>query len=517
MEFEREGGIDSYLQAIRAHWVLILIIVLATVAGTLGAISLRSPTYIATAKILVSPLPIDDETFLGLQIVRDSGDPTRTVQTAAALIETRQAAELAASRLGRGWTAARLEKATTIKADGESNLLAVEATAHGRELSARIADEYARSALLVRRRSLGTRVSVLIAQLGTRQRSLPKSDPGYEDIARRLNQLESLRSGDDPTLQLAGPAAIPDAPSDPPAWLLVVVAVIGGLAIGSTVALLRETLTQSIRSEQEFRASYPMPILSRVPVDRTARDGAPLSAPDAVKQAYRSVLAQILMRASKPRILMLTSPSVGDGKTTAAVHLTLSAAASGMRVLLVDLGLRRAAAAEMLGVPPEARRLREAVDGTTPLKELAAPSPLAPFAHVLACSGDVDAAFVASLQRRLQPLLNGLLEESFELVIVDAPSFGQGNDSLNAAMDVDDVLLVARLGHTSRSSMDRTRDLLEDTGWRPTGVILIGGKIERQTYRGTAVEDASERQRPAPTPQDPMFSGMWPSSRPRGS
>lgn len=473
MDGERQPGMDSFLRAIRAHWVLVVLIVLTTVGGAVAAITLRAPTYTATAKILVSPLPIDDQTFLGLQIVRDSGDPTRTVQTAAALIESRAAAALAAARLSPGWSAQRVEDATAVQADGQSNLLAITAKAHRPELAARVADEYARSALIVRQRALRGAVSQLMQRLAVRQRSLRIGDPAREDIGRRLNQLEAVRTGQDPTMQLAAPAAIPDVPSDPPPWLLVLVAIVGGLGIGSSVALLRETFRQSIRTEQEFRSSYPLPVLSRVPVDRTAKKGEPSTAPSFVNESYRSAVAQILARTSTPRVIMLTSPSVGDGKTTAAIQVSFAAAASGIRVVLVDLDLRRAAAANVLGIPPDGRLLRAAIDEDMAVDSALTPSRLAPSVRALACSGPVDAALLSRLQRRLRTLLNDLVEEA-DLVVVDAPSLAYGGDALTYAMDVDDVLLVARMGHTGRSDLERARELLEEGGQRPTGAILIG-------------------------------------------
>ncbi|MDP8910340.1 MAG: AAA family ATPase [Chloroflexota bacterium] len=474
MEFEREGGIESYLQALRAHWLLILIVVVAMVAGAVAAISLRPSTYTASAKILVSPLPSDDNTFLGLQMVRDSGDPTRTVQTAAALIEHRAAAQIAADRLGGEWTAKRVDDATSIEADGQSNLLAVTAKASEPELSARVANEYARAALLVRQQVLRERVSALIEQLQNRQRSLSRGEPGYEDIAQRLNQLEGVRSGEDPTLQLAGPAAVPEASSDPPSWLLVLIAIVGGLGLGSTGALLRETLSDRVRSEQEFRASYPLPVLSRVPLDRAAQSGPPDSASEPVRQAYRSLLAQLLVETSAPRAVMLTSPSRGDGKTSAVVQLALAASTSGMRVVVVDLDLQHATAARLLGVAGDARRLREAITNETAPRSLLARSALIPSASVLAWSGPVESALIAQLQRRLQTVLDRLVENSADLVIIDGPSLAEGGDLLTYNMDVDDVILVVRADHTSRSDLERTRELLEHTRGRPTGAILIG-------------------------------------------
>ena len=51
--------------------------------------------------MLVSPLGPADPTFTGTGVVIDTGDPARTVQTAAALLDSPRAASLAAAALGR--------------------------------------------------------------------------------------------------------------------------------------------------------------------------------------------------------------------------------------------------------------------------------------------------------------------------------------------------------------------------------------------------------------------------------
>ncbi len=120
------------------------------------------------------------------------------------------------------------------------------------------------------------------------------------------------------------------------------------------------------------------------------------------------------------------------------------------------------------------RLLSSIAEDSSP-QSLLARSTLVPSAFALAWSGPAEPAQVAHLQRRLQPLLDRLLEESADLVIVDGPSLAEGGDLLTYNMDVDDVILVVRPGHTSRADLERTRELLEHARGQPTGAILIGG------------------------------------------
>ena len=76
----------------------------------------------------MSPLPEGQSSTLGIGTVVDTGDPARTIQTAAALIDTQQAAQAAAQTLGLGaGQAGRVISAVGVAGLGASNVVAVTA------------------------------------------------------------------------------------------------------------------------------------------------------------------------------------------------------------------------------------------------------------------------------------------------------------------------------------------------------------------------------------------------------
>ncbi len=87
-----EGALGPYLRAIRSHRMLVILVTLAAIAAAVAWTVLRTPSYSATAEMLVTPVAQEDQTFLGLPVLRDSGDPTRSVQTAANQIHSSAAA-----------------------------------------------------------------------------------------------------------------------------------------------------------------------------------------------------------------------------------------------------------------------------------------------------------------------------------------------------------------------------------------------------------------------------------------
>jgi Mrp family chromosome partitioning ATPase len=68
-----------------------------------------------------------------------------------------------------------------------------------------------------------------------------------------------------------------------------------------------------------------------------------------------------------------------------------------------------------------------------------------------------------------------------DYVVFDTPPVGEISDALTFARAVDDVLIVCRLGQTSRPSFESMRDQLERVGARPSGLVVIGGRAARSS------------------------------------
>ena len=201
-------SIRRYVRAIRARSLVVALTTLAAVGVAVAVLATREPTYTSTAQLLVTPLPQDDRTFLGTTLLRDSGDPTRTVQTAAALVVSPQAAERAARRVGDGLNGQAVLARVDVQPLGESNILSVSATATTSAGAARLANEYVQSALAVRDDAIRRQIDAVVEGVG------PDLTPADRS---RLAELRAVRDRGDPTLMLAQPAQAPAASTGAPA------------------------------------------------------------------------------------------------------------------------------------------------------------------------------------------------------------------------------------------------------------------------------------------------------------
>ncbi len=477
-----EPALGPYLRAIRAHKVLVAVTTASLlVFALLWLAVVRTPSYEATANLLVTPLPQDDTTYRGLQLLRDSGDPTRTVQTASSVVESTEAARRTAQVLGPDWSTQRVKDSVTIKPEGESNILAVTGTADDAGIAARLANTYTRQTLAVRRDTLNRDVGPLLDQLRARQKAIGTSDTvTAAELEDRINQLETVRTGRDPTLSVSEPAEVPSSPSGAGPMVILVLALLAGLALGSAAAVLVEVLDRRVRDEEEALGILPLPILARVPLVRRPLGGGrrrteAWALTPVVREACRTLLLQLPRRSRDGgRVLMVTSASTGDGKTTSAINIAATLAGSGERVVLLDLDLRKADVAAQLAVD-EPVHLSELLSPDLDLFSLLRTPASLPSVSVLATElQQGDAILLDPLYERL-PHLVAEARAAADHVIIDTPPLGEISDALRLMEHVDDLVVVVRPGNSDRVGLSTTANLLARTGTEAAGFLVIGG------------------------------------------
>lgn len=191
-----------------------------------------------------------------------------------------------------------------------------------------------------------------------------------------------------------------------------------------------------------------------------------LDAPDSsAAAAYRLLLARLeRMSVQRPiRVVAVTSATRGEGRTTTAANLALTAAREGHSTVLVEGDVRRPSLAKLFGLAPRAG-LAEVLDGTAELSQaIVRVGPLS-----VLTAGDVQDASTVLRSPRI-PAVVDALRAAHGYVIIDAPTamaFAEG-DRLAAAADV--ALLVVRAGQTPRAVVRLALDAIGD---RAAGIVL---------------------------------------------
>jgi Mrp family chromosome partitioning ATPase/capsular polysaccharide biosynthesis protein len=467
---ESASALGPYLRAIRSRALVVVLIMVAAVGVAAVLLATRSPTYKSTAQLLVSPLPQDDTTFLGTGLLRDSGDPTRTVQTAGAIVGSSLAAERTAQRLGGDLTGSEVASKVDVQPLGQSNILGVTASWETPAGARRLANQYALSALEARNEQLRRQLDAAIRSLGP--------NPRGGDSAR-LAELEAARDRGDPTLSLSQPAQTPSAASGTPAWLLLMLAAVAGLALGSIAAIVLERRDDRVRDEEELLALAPLPVLARVPtIERRGRLFPTAPAAEEAHEAFKTL--QIQLDQERPEggsghSLMITSASSGDGKTSTALDLSEALVEGGHKVILIDFDLRKPDIARELELDSSDGLVRLLSSPRRALKSALQQAPT-PSLRVLAAPRGSKQT-VNTLLQRLDRRIEKILDEATSLadyVIIDTAPLGEVGDALTIAGHVDDVLLTGRPYNTNRGALRTTVERLERAQTPPLGWVIIG-------------------------------------------
>jgi capsular exopolysaccharide synthesis family protein len=492
----QEGALAQYLRAMRAHPFVLIGVALLTVGAAALWVTRKEPVYKATAEVLVTPMPADANSLFGLQLLRESNDPTRTLQTAATLVESARAAELTAARMGRGYTRTTVQDNVSVEPQGQSNILAVTAEANDGRVAARLANTFVDASLAARAEILRQQIATLIEAVEGDGTELAP-DTASEETRAELSQLRRISSGRDPTLSSAQRAITPTSATGPPPALVIILAALAGLALGAGAALLTEAGNRRVRDVDELLSLYPLPVLARIP-KVSGRSAGSLSLPPAAREAYRTLQVQLDQENNKPRVVMVTSANSADGKTSAAIHLGLALVAAGNRVIVMDFDLRKPDVGRLLRLP-DSGGLVSLVSGRQRLEDVLVPAPqLPPLRVAPAGTGEGDALLLSALTRRLGDIL-GEARELADYVILDTAPLGEVSDALRLVPHVDDVVVVARPNNTQRQELEAMRDLLARAGVEPAGLIVVGVSGSRTNRYHTYGMPARQRGRRALT------------------
>ncbi len=260
---------------------------------------------------------------------------------------------------------------------------------------------------------------------------------------------------------------------------------LGGF-LGLVLGYLVEIADKSFRKPEDVIREFGVPIVGHIPfmkaeqlkggkanigMDRTAVCvHQPRSRP---AEAYRSVRTAICFSAlgSSHRVIQISSPAAGDGKSTLATNLAISLAMSGKRTILVESDFRRPKVHKLTGVENKSG-IVDVLRGDAELTDAVQSTPVESF-FVLPC-GSRPKNPAELLSRPEYEQLLEVLREKYDYVIIDTPPILAVTDPTSIAPRVDGVLLAMRLSRHTRDLGRRTLEQLRDVGATVSGIVING-------------------------------------------
>jgi protein-tyrosine kinase len=211
-------------------------------------------------------------------------------------------------------------------------------------------------------------------------------------------------------------------------------------------------------AKQSVRAIHP--VASPQGVNRVVRLSTPALSPifpfdgdhQAAAEQYRIIRTKIWHGETKPRIVVVSSASSGDGKTITAINVAASLALKkDSSVLLVDGDLHRPRVSEALGIPILSG-LSEVLSGAVDLEAALVRAEQLSNLFILP-AGNPGESGAELLESQRWHALVAQIRLRFSHVIIDSPPIASVADYELLQLVCDGVVVVARPDHSDRKGL----------------------------------------------------------------
>jgi len=208
--------------------VVLAVLFVAAVAGAAVAYSFLAPKrYEATARVVVHPLPQGDDTLTGVDVLRDTGDDARALETAASYFETPDVVQTTATRLGL--SASEVEDDLDVHPLTGANVLLVVGKSSNRNVAAEIANGAMQEGISQRTARFQAQVGAALSKLEA------LSSP---EAQRRVLNLKALQGRPDPTVEALSAATAPASAAWPKPAVVIPVATVAAVVLAALALLL---------------------------------------------------------------------------------------------------------------------------------------------------------------------------------------------------------------------------------------------------------------------------------------
>lgn len=308
----------------------------------------------------------------------------------------------------------------------------------------------------------------------------------------RIKELNLAQRGKAFNIHVLEPALPEERPSKPAKATTLGAGMLLGVVMGIAFALLRDVRDQRLRSADEIHEVLDLPLLGVVPHISRRKTPAEkgqivhLQPMSPVAEAYRTLRTAVHFggASENARTLLVTSPSPGDGKSTAASNLAIAMAQSGRRVLLIDADCRRPVQHFIFSLD-EGDGLASVLGGRRSVEHAIRASAIENL-DVLPCGPIPPNPSEILGSDQFRQVLQ-MLRESYDHVVIDSPPAGAVTDAQILSALADGTILVLRAHHSTRQEACNACNRLAAVGGRMLGVIVndVSQRHGMGNYYGT--------------------------------
>ena len=429
-------NIQDFVKLVRNRWVTIAVTALITILAAVAYTLLTTPLYQATTRLFVSTTSgsSTSDLYNGNRLSQER------VLSYTQLVMGETLAQRTIDRLKLDMSAKDLKAKITAKSKPDTVLIDVsvldKSPVEARDIANALSNEF-----VVMARELETPV------------------PGAKPDARVVVEQR---------------ASVPEYPVVPSKRRNLALGIILGGLLGIVLAFLRDLLDNTVKSQEVVEDITGTGAVGYIPFDKDIVEHPAISFDSdnsSTAEAFRKLRTnlQFLTVDRPPRVIVVTSSSPSEGKSTTSINIALALAEADHNVVLVDGDLRRPRLAKYLDVLGSVG-VSTVLSGAASLDEVLQQTKF-PRLTVLA-AGPTPPNPSELLGSLTAEKMLSELRAQFDYVIIDSAPVLAVTDGAILAAKSDGALVVVRAGKTRRDQLAHAIGMLNDVGATLLGAVL---------------------------------------------
>lgn len=311
------------------------------------------------------------------------------------------------------------------------------------------------------------------------ERELTAKDSIYANLVQRYQEVSIEAKRKSSGVKVIQSADVPAFPIPSSQSLYLIQGLITGALLAWGVAWLLEQLDKTAKTPEAVKELLDYPTLGTVPefpkslqpeLNRPVLIQQDPNSP--ISEAFRILYTNLrfVQSESPVQTLIISSAIMKEGKSTISANLAAACAELGRRVLLIDGDLRNPSQHKIWQIPNEGGILdfiQEKAEIMDFIREVM------PNLDLIVAGG-VNRNPTALLDSSQMAAAIAYGRQNYDLVIIDTPPLTVAADATILGKVVDGLLLVVRPSLVNLSSLESTKDLLEQSGQRLLGMVFNG-------------------------------------------
>ena len=337
------------------------------------------------------------------------------------------------------------------------------------------------------------------------ERQLETARTTNENLLKKLQEVRVTENQNIGNARIIEPAFVTKKSMQSTKIMFLILGGALGTLVATAMVVLLELKDRSVKTLKEIRKLLGYTLLSTIPSLKKksylnlketdmgmpqipVRDNPDLPIAD----AYRMLQANLKFISSdrSHRVIVVTSSVPKEGKSTVSANLAAAIAQLGQRVLLVDADMQNPLQHHLWGINNRTG-LSDIIVGQVDFETVVSAGMLS--LDILSAGAITPNPLFLLDSRKMENLIVDF-KNTYDFVIIDAPSLVMRADALALGKMADGVLLVARPGILTSGDANTAKEALERSGQNVLGMVVNGviADNESESYFSYVKDDSNK-------------------------